>query len=156
MTFLFPGTTCFPHQCLLGVCFFEEWSSCSQSCSGIRERHSEVSWKEVVGRCLGDLGQPNLNTFEHNLGNPGVYIMYIYTYLSINNLLLYALNCEHVCHPALGTRTCLLHFHVCVCVRVCFHCKWQKRWLLCTMFRGLDRNCGKKGVGSPRRLKTPA
>ena len=77
----------------------------------------------------GPVWQPNLNTFEHNLGNPGVYIMYIYTYLSVDKILLYdlyALNCEHVCHPALGTRFFLLHVHVCVCVRVCFHCKWQK------------------------------
>lgn len=47
-----------------------------------------------------------------------VYIMYIYTHLSVDKILLYALNCEHVCHPALGTRTCLLHVHVCVCVCV--------------------------------------
>jgi len=120
MTFWFPGTTCFPHQNPgdMDFCFPEEWSSCSQSCSGIRERHSEVSWKEVVSRCVGDLGQPNLNTFEHNLGNPGVY-MYIYTYLSIDNLLLYALNCEHVCHPTLGTKTFFVAFScVCLCARV--------------------------------------
>lgn len=110
----------FPHQNPgdMDFCFFEEWSSCSQSCSGIRERHSEVPWEEVVFTLFGGpVWQPNLNTFEHNLGNPGVY-MYIYTDLSIDNLLLYALNCEHVCHPALGMRTCLLHFHVCVCACV--------------------------------------